>query len=54
MVLVDLMRLAGLLFVSRETLLAENLFLRRQLALCKERGIKPRRMGTATRGSLAI
>jgi hypothetical protein len=27
---------------SSRSLTAENLFLRRQLALCKERGIKPR------------
>ena len=33
---------------------AENLFLRRQLALCKERGIKPRRIDPATRVSLAV
>ena len=33
---------------------AENLFLRRQLALYKERGIQPRRIDAATRISLAI
>ena len=54
MLLVDLMRFAGLLFVSHGTLLAENLFLRRQLALYKERGIKPRRVDAATRVSLAV
>ena len=54
MLLVDLMRFMGLLFVSRDTLLAENLFLRRQLALYKERGIKPRRVDAATRVSLAV
>src|ERR1035441_9773906 len=32
---------------------AENLFLRRQLALYIERGMKPRRMGAATRIALA-
>ena len=36
----------------RRSLEAENLFLRRQLALYKERGIKPRRVGAATRMSL--
>ena len=54
MLLVDLLPFAGLLFVSRDTLLAENLFLRRQLALYKERGIKPRRVDAATRVSLAV
>ena len=54
MLLVDLMRFAGLLFVSHGTLLAENLFLRRQLALYKERCIKPRRVDAATRMSLAV
>jgi putative transposase len=33
---------------------AENLFLRRQLALFKERGVRPRRIDAATRISLAI
>ena len=33
---------------------AENLFLRRQLALFKERGIQPRRVDSATRISLAV
>ena len=33
---------------------AENLFLRRQLALFKERGVQPRRIDAATRISLAI
>ncbi len=33
---------------------AENLFLRRQLALYRERGIKPRRVDIATRVSLAL
>ena len=50
----DLVRFVGLLFVSRDTLVAENLFLRRQLALYKERGIKPRRVDAATRVSLAV
>ena len=54
MLLADLMRFAGLLFVSHDTLLAENLFLRRQLALYKERGIKPRRVDAATRVPRAV
>ena len=33
---------------------AENLFLRRQLSLFKERGIRPGRLDAATRISLAI
>jgi hypothetical protein len=33
---------------------AENLFLRRQLALYLERGAKPRRVDAATRVSLAV
>ena len=49
MLLVDLMRFAGLLFVSREALLAENWLLRRPLARYKERGIKSRRVDAATR-----
>ncbi len=39
---------------SRRSLMAENLFLRRQLGLCKERGIKPRRIDPAMRVSLAV
>jgi len=33
---------------------AENLFLRRQLALYVERGVEPRRMDSATRVALAF
>ena len=36
------------------TIEAENLVLRRQLALFKERGMKPRRIDAATRASLAL
>jgi transposase InsO family protein len=46
--------LAILLFRSTHAVQAENLFLRRQLALFKERGIQPRRIDAATRISLAI
>ena len=42
----DLLGLVGLSFKPRHSLEAENLFLRRQLALYKERGVKPRRIGT--------
>ena len=43
-----------LLFRSTETLRAENLFLRRQLALYIERGVRPQRIDPATRVSLAV
>ena len=39
---------------SAEALEAENLFQRRGLALCKERGIKPCRIEVATRVSLVF
>ena len=48
----DFIRFVGLLFISRDTLVAENLFLRRRLALYKERGIKTRPVDAATRVSL--
>ena len=43
-----------LLFRPMRSVQAENLFLRRQLALYKEHGIHPRRIDAATRISLAI
>lgn len=49
--------LAGLIALSvrpRRAIEAENLVLRRQLALFKERGMKPRRIDAATRASLAL
>jgi putative transposase len=49
--------LAGLVVLSlgpRRSLEAENLFLRRELALCQERGVKPRRIDAATRVSLVL
>ena len=45
---------AVLLFRPNQSVEAEKLFLRRQLGLFKERGIKPRRVDVATRISLAI
>jgi transposase InsO family protein len=51
--LADLAGLIALLVRPRRTLEAENLVLRRQLALFKERGIKPRRIDAATRASPA-
>ena len=52
--LTDVVRLAVLRFRPTRSVQAENLFLRRQLALFKERGIKPRRVDAATRISLAV
>ncbi|MCJ7591702.1 MAG: hypothetical protein MUO51_10165, partial [Woeseiaceae bacterium] len=49
--------LGGLVVLSlrpRRSVEAENLFLRRQLALFQERGVKPRRVDAATRLSLAV
>ena len=43
-----------LLFRQTQSVQAENLFLRRQLALFKERGVQPRRIDAATRISLTI
>jgi hypothetical protein len=52
--LADLVALAVLAHRPRRSLEAENLVLRRQLALYKERGIKPRRIDAATRASLTL
>jgi hypothetical protein len=52
--LADALRFAILLLRLGRSLAAENLFLRRQLALYKERGIKPGRIDPATRVSLAV
>ena len=49
---VDVLRAAGVLLVPRTALIAENLFLRRQLALYQERNVKPRRIGRAARIAL--
>jgi putative transposase len=50
----DAFRWMVLLFRSNESVQAENLFLRRQLALYIERGVRPRRIDAATRVSLAM
>jgi putative transposase len=50
----DVFRWVVLLFRSTETIRAENLFLRRQLALYIERGVRPRRVDAASRVSLAL
>ena len=51
--LADLVGLALLSIRPGRSIEAENLVLRRQLALYKERGVKPRRIDAATRVSLA-
>jgi putative transposase len=53
-VMSDLVGWFGLMLRSRRSLEAEILFLRRQLALYVERGVKPRRVEAATRVSLAL
>ena len=50
----DALRWVVLLFRSTESVQAENLFLRRQLALFVERGVRLRRIDAATRVSLAV
>jgi putative transposase len=52
--LADAARLAILLIRPTRSIQAENLFLRRQLALYKERGVRPRRVDPATRIGLAV
>jgi hypothetical protein len=49
----DLVRLAFLATHSRSALTAENLFLRKQLALFQERRAKPRRADDAARWVMA-
>lgn len=50
----DLIRWCGLRLRPRRSLEAEILFLRRQLALYRERSVKPRRVDAATRVRLAF
>jgi hypothetical protein len=50
----DAVRWGGLLLRSQRSIEAENLFLRRQLALYVERGIEPRRIDSVTRVALAF
>ena len=52
-VLLDLVRLATIGVRSRRTLAAENLFLRKQLALFQERKVKPRRADDSMRWIMA-
>ena len=50
--LADAACLAILLFRPTQSIEAENLFLRRQLALFKERGVRPRRIDAANSNQL--
>jgi putative transposase len=50
----DLVRLLLLVSRSRRALAAENLFLRKQLALFQERKVKPRRARDSTRLIMVI
>jgi hypothetical protein len=52
--LIDLIALTALALRQRRATAAEILVLRRQIALYKERGIKPRRIDPVTRISLAL
>jgi putative transposase len=52
--LCDVVRLARLALTPRVQLAAENLFLRKQLALYQERHVKPKRPDTATRVVLVV
>jgi putative transposase len=52
--LVDIVRFAWVGVRSRSQLAAENLFLRKQLALYRERQVKPRRADDATRMTLVM
>jgi putative transposase len=52
--LIDLIALLGLTFRRWRATAAEILVLRRQIALYKERGIKPRRIDSVARISLAL
>ena len=53
LVAVDLIRLVALAARPRAALVAENLFLRKQLAFFQERKVRPRRADAATRWMLA-
>ena len=52
--LTDLIALTAFAFRRRRATAAKILVLRRQIALYKERGIKPRRIDAVTRISLAL
>src|SRR5712664_3942415 len=50
----EAVRWCGLVLRSQRSIEAENLFLRRQLALYVERGVEPRRIDSVTRVALAF
>jgi putative transposase len=50
----DRLHFAGLTCLSHKRLAAENLFLRKQLAFCVERKVRPRRLNDATRIALTL
>jgi hypothetical protein len=52
--LFDVVTLVGFAVTSRSQLVAENLFLRKQLELYQERRVKPRRLDPATRVVLVL
>ena len=52
--LLDALRFIKLILRPRSALVAENLFLRKQLALCLERQVKPRRAKVPTRLTLVL
>lgn len=52
--ILDVLAFVGLFLCRHRGLASENLFLRKQLALYKERGIKPRRFEPATRVSMVL
>jgi putative transposase len=51
---VELLRFLKVVVRSRSSLVAENLFLRKQLAFCQEREVKPRRLTDAARIALVF
>jgi hypothetical protein len=53
-VIEDALRWVVLLACSTESVHAENLFLRRQLALCIERGVQPRRVDAGTHDAIHL
>ena len=53
-VLLDFGRLLAIALRSRRALAAENLFLRKQLALFQERKVKPRRANDSTPWLMAV
>jgi transposase InsO family protein len=53
-VLADAAMLLWLLMQPRRSVAAENLFLRRQLAMCLERGVRPRRADPASKITLVL